>query len=211
MKISYAITVCNEQDEIKRLLNFLIQHKRKQDEICVLLDKPKASHVLVDSLYWYSSNDLILLKESKFNNNFADWKNEMNKMCDGDYIVNFDADEIPNENLIKLFPEIIENNSEVDLVWLPRINTLNGNNKDIKEYINSQKWTINEKGWINWPNDYQGRLYKNSPEINWEGNVHERIIGFKKYALLPSEEIYSIYHPKTLEKQMLQNKLYNEI
>ena len=51
MKISYAITVCNELEEIKRLFNFLHQHKRPEDEICVLLDKPKASQEL---LYPYS-------------------------------------------------------------------------------------------------------------------------------------------------------------
>ena len=38
MKISYAITVCNELDEVTKLLNFLIQKKRKQDEIVVLFD-----------------------------------------------------------------------------------------------------------------------------------------------------------------------------
>jgi hypothetical protein len=39
MKISYAITVCNEIDEITRLLNFLIKAKRKEDEVVVLFDK----------------------------------------------------------------------------------------------------------------------------------------------------------------------------
>ena len=38
MKISYAITVCNELVEIQRLLPFLIQNKRKQDEIVVFYD-----------------------------------------------------------------------------------------------------------------------------------------------------------------------------
>ena len=39
MKISYAITVCNELNEITHLLNLLIKKKRKQDEIVVLFDK----------------------------------------------------------------------------------------------------------------------------------------------------------------------------
>jgi len=66
MKISYAITVCNELEEISRLLNFLHQHKRPEDEICVLLDKPKASQQLMDELYYWSSKDVIILKESTF-------------------------------------------------------------------------------------------------------------------------------------------------
>ena len=38
MKISYAVTVCNEYDEITRLINFLLKHKRTEDEIIVLYD-----------------------------------------------------------------------------------------------------------------------------------------------------------------------------
>ena len=38
MKISYAITVCNEFIEIQRLITFLLQHKRPQDEIVVQMD-----------------------------------------------------------------------------------------------------------------------------------------------------------------------------
>ena len=43
MKISYAITVCNELEEVKRLIDFLHQHKRPEDEIIVLLDNSKSS------------------------------------------------------------------------------------------------------------------------------------------------------------------------
>ena len=43
MKISYAITVCNELDEVTRLLNLLIKKKRKQDEIVILFDKASGS------------------------------------------------------------------------------------------------------------------------------------------------------------------------
>ena len=39
MKISYAITVCNELEEITKLLDFLFKHRRKEDEIVVLFDK----------------------------------------------------------------------------------------------------------------------------------------------------------------------------
>ena len=38
MKISYAITVCNELVEIQRLLPFLIENKRKQDEVVIFYD-----------------------------------------------------------------------------------------------------------------------------------------------------------------------------
>ena len=39
MKISYAITVCNEFLEIQKLIPFLLENKRQQDEIVVLYDQ----------------------------------------------------------------------------------------------------------------------------------------------------------------------------
>ena len=39
MKISYAIPVCNEHAELKRLLEFLIKCKRQEDEIVILCDE----------------------------------------------------------------------------------------------------------------------------------------------------------------------------
>ena len=40
MKISYAITVCNEAVEIQRLISFLLENKRSEDEVVVLLPPP---------------------------------------------------------------------------------------------------------------------------------------------------------------------------
>jgi hypothetical protein len=41
--------------------------------------------------------------------------------------------------------------------------------------------------------------------------VHEQLTGFQTYAHLPQEQKYSIVHPKTIERQELQNKKYSEI
>jgi hypothetical protein len=123
VSISYAITVCNELDEIKHLVPFLHKYKRPEDEIVILLDKPKASQELLDQLYKYSSADWIKLKESVFQGHFADWKNELTRMCSGDMIINLDADEIPNQHLIESLPFILEHN-ESDIILVPRINTV---------------------------------------------------------------------------------------
>jgi hypothetical protein len=207
MKISYAITVCNELDEIKRLVPFLYQYKRPEDEICVLLDKPKASQELVDQLYKYSSADWITLKESAFQGHFADWKNELTKMCSGDYIFQIDADELPNEYLIDSLPEILEINSNVEAYVVPRINTVEGLTQD---HIAKWGWNVDEKGWVNWP-DYQWRIYKNSPDIKWKNKVHEVIEGYKTVAQLPAYEDLALYHPKTIERQEKQNNYYNTL
>ena len=205
MKISYAITVCNELEEISRLLNFFHQHKRPEDEICVLLDKPKAPQQLLDELYYWSSKDIITLKESTFQGHFADWKNELIAMCSGDYIFQIDADEIPNDNLIESLPFILEN--DVDVILTPRVNTVEG---ITPQHIQMWGWKQNDKGWIQWP-DYQWRIFKNTPDIKWKNKLHEVLDGYKTYANLPEMEEYALYHPKHISRQESQNNFYNTL
>ena len=50
MKISYAITVCNESQEIQRLIPFLINNKREEDEIVVLYDSENGTKSVEDYL-----------------------------------------------------------------------------------------------------------------------------------------------------------------
>jgi len=207
MKISYAITVCNEIEEIKRLIPFLLKYKREEDEICVLLDKPKASTELINLLYIWSSKDYITLKESTFQGHFADWKNELNRMCTGDFIFQIDADEIPNQHLIINLTFILESNPDIDLFIVPRVNTVEGLTED---HIQKWGWHVNEQGWVNWP-DYQRRIYKNSPDIQWVGPVHEVIEGHSKYTLFPADEDLSLYHPKQIDRQERQNEFYNKL
>ena len=54
MKISYAITVCNEIDEIKRLVPFLLKHKRKEDEIVILFDEKNGNEDVLNFLLSYN-------------------------------------------------------------------------------------------------------------------------------------------------------------
>jgi hypothetical protein len=205
MTISYAITICNELDEIKHLVPFLHKHKRPEDEICVLLDKPKASQELLDQLYRYSSANWINLKESAFQGHFADWKNELTRMCSGDYIFQIDADELPNELLIENLHSILENN--VDVILTPRVNIVQG---ITPQHIQAWGWKQNEKGWIQWP-DYQWRIYKNDSNIRWVNVKHEILDGYKTFANLPELEEYALYHYKTIERQEKQNNFYNTI
>jgi hypothetical protein len=206
MKISYAITVCNELEEIKRLFNFLHQYKRPEDEICVLLDKPKASQELLYHLYMWSSQDYIILKESTFQGHFADWKNELNRMCSGDYIFQIDADELPNEELLGALPGILTNSGS-DVILTPRINIVEG---ITPQHLQIWGWKQNDKGWVQFP-DYQWRIFKNTPNIIWKNKVHEVLDGYKTYAFLPEFEEYSLYHYKHILKQESQNNFYNKL
>jgi hypothetical protein len=207
MKISYAITVCNELEEVKRLIEFLYINKRQEDEICVLVDKPKAFKELLFELYKYETTRWIILKESEFKGHFADWKNQLMDICSGSYIFQIDADEIPNLHLIKSLPEILEANLSVDAYIVPRVNTVEGLTQD---HVSKWGWHVNKKGWVNWP-DYQWRIYKNTPDIKWKNKVHEIIEGHKTMAQLPAYEDLALYHPKTIDRQEKQNSYYNTL
>lgn len=209
MKLSYAITVCDEFLEIQRLLPFIISKKRPQDEVVVLVDLSKNSPTseLLGYLHKLSSNNHITLSEQKFNGDFARWKNILNNSCNGDYIFQIDADEMPTEYMMKVIPQIIESNP-VDLIRVPRINTVEGLTQ---AHIDKWRWNVNEKGWVNYP-DYQWRIYKKDPRIQWHGNVHEKIIGHSTFAHLPQEELdLALRHDKTIDKQEKQNKYYDTL
>jgi len=206
MKISYAITVCREFVEIQRLVHFLLQHKRLQDNIVILYDEANGDPEVETFLRTHSINGEFAWHKAKFNRHFADWKNKLTSLCSGDYIFQIDADEIPHQTLIELLPEVIENN-DFDICLVPRVNTVEG---ITPEHIQKWGWRVNEKGWVNWP-DRQWRLYRNSPEIKWENKVHERLVGFKTYTSLPEVEEMALYHPKTIEKQEKQNNLYETL
>lgn len=68
---------------------------------------------------------------------------------------------------------------------------------------------------INWP-DIQHRLYRNDPhKIQWIGNVHERLGGINMYSPtkihLPLQPEWAIEHHKTIQKQEIQNNLYETL
>lgn len=202
MKISYAVTVKDEISEIKRLVEFLIKHKRKQDEIVILFDEKNGTDEVFDYIE-SQVHDCEVFCE-KFEGHFADWKNLLTSHCTGDYIFQIDADEYPDEIIVLTLPEIFELTGDVDIMLVPRINTVEGLTE---AHINKWGWTVNDKGWVNYP-DYQWRIYRNSPEIKWVNKVHEVLTGYKTYATLPQRKEYSLYHPKTIERQVKQNEYY---
>jgi|TARA_R110000744_G_scaffold245600_3_gene362278 hypothetical protein len=208
MKISYAITVCNELIEIQKLIPVLLQHKRKQDEIVILYDQKNGNEEVVNYLRRFSKlPNVQFWRGLDFNGHFADWKNILTSYCNGDYIFQIDADEIPNETLLNNLPSILENNPENEVYLVPRVNTVEGLTQ---EHINKWGWNVNDKGWVNFP-DYQWRVWKNLPEIKWKNKVHEVLDGFKTYSALPLDKGLALYHPKTIDKQEKQNSYYESI
>jgi len=208
MKISYAITVCNEFLEIQRLVPFLLENKRIRDEIVILYDQKNGDPEVLNYLLKFNKlPNVQTWRGFEFDGHFANWKNKLTEYCSGDYIFQIDADEMPNETLLENLPLILEQNPDNEVYLVPRVNTVEGLTQ---EHIQKWRWNINEKGWVNWP-DYQWRIWKKKPEIKWKNKVHEVLEGYKTYAPLHDTELLALYHPKTIERQEKQNEYYETL
>ena len=207
MKITYAVTVCNEFIEIQRLVHHLLKNKRVQDDVVILYDSKNGNPDIETFLRSHSVNGEFMWHKSEFEGHFANWKNKLNMLCTGDYIFQIDADEIPTKTLLEYLPDIIEGNPTVDVLLVPRINTVDGLTP---EHIAKWGWNVNSIGWVNFP-DYQWRIWQNKPEIKWKNKVHEQLEGYKIMSTLPSKEEYCLHHPKTIEKQEKQNNYYSTL
>lgn len=210
--ISYCITVANEKKEFINLINFLLTHKRVDDNILILVDSNKCDNKLEDYLLDICKGKKILAYFGNFKNDFSEWKNkffdiELFNLSLQDYLFFIDADELPNPELIENLPYILEVNPEVDVFGLPRINFVEG---IPNEYIQQMGWNKDQNNRINYP-DTQWRICKNSPKLRWKGNVHETIVGYKLRISLPQNDVYDLLHMKTFEKQKQQNELYSKL
>ena len=217
MKISYGITVYNEYKELDNLLFHLSKHIRDEDEVVVTQDISKkgtgvfepefqALEKILEKYEYGNYFRNLKVITFKFDKDFSKLKNYTKEHCSGDYIFHIDADEIPNEVLLKQLPQILEIN-DTDLIWVPRINIVNG----ITDWhLNHWKWRQTEQGWINFP-DYQARIFRNQKHIKWVKEVHEVIDGAKTYAHLPPQEELTLKHDKDIQRQETQNKLYEDI
>jgi glycosyltransferase involved in cell wall biosynthesis len=206
MKISYSILTHNETDSLLKLIEFIVQNKDDGDEIVILddfSDNEKTKEILD---FCVSAHD-IKYEQRELLKDYANQKNYLTSMCKGSYIVNIDADELPNKWLMKNIKMILEANPTIDLYWVPRVNTVDGLTQD---HIDKWRWQVNEKGWVNFP-DYQGRIWRNRPNIRWKNPVHEVLIGYKEHTYLPPEEDFCFYHPKDIKRQEKQNEFYSSI
>ena len=206
MKISYAITVHNELEELTKLLDFLNNKIREEDEIVIQYDEGGVTDEVLEFLKIKKEIHGYTVVGFPLNKDFASYKNNLKANCKGDYIFQIDADEIPHEVMIAYLPEVLETNP-VDIIFVPRVNTVNGLTQ---KHISKWKWNVNEKGWVNWP-DYQTRIYRNTEDVTWMNKVHEKITGYDTFSNFPAEEHWALYHPKQIDRQEKQNEFYETI
>lgn len=207
MRISYAVTVCNEIVEIERLLPFLIENKREQDEIIIFYDTKNGSKSVEEYLRSRSINKVpFRWLGYHFDGHFANMKNALTEACLGDYIFQIDADEMPTLSLMQYLPMILQAN-EVEVLRVPRVNTVTGLTQ---EHVQKWGWIVDNHGRVNWP-DLQWRIYANNGKIKWKNKVHEVLEGYQTHAILPLEVEFALEHHKDIKRQEKQNAYYNTL
>jgi glycosyltransferase involved in cell wall biosynthesis len=209
--LSYAVTACNEDKELDRLLSQLSNYAGQDDEVIVQVDSDSVTQSVLDVIEKYKkefANDRLTFVSFPLNKNFANFKNNLKENCKKDYIFFIDADEYLSIPLVQHLRNILTDNRIMECIHVPRVNTVEGLTK---EHIAKWRWNVNKKGYINWP-DYQTRICKNEAKIKWEGKVHEKICGCQVYTYLPDiDETWALYHPKDIKRQEKQNNFYQNI
>lgn len=183
--ICYAITACNEHQQLENLLTFLTDHISAADCIVLQVDQQSVSKEVRMVAEKFQSK-LHNFAEWPLNRDFAAAKNHLNSLCNTDYIFQLDADELPADYLFEHLKEILAANP-VELLKLPRINTFWGKPNQDENY---------REGWP----DHQGRIYRNVPgRVEWRRPIHERIYGHRSWAYLPDRDDFAIIHRKNYQ------------
>lgn len=203
MKLIYGITVSTEKEEVIRLIEFI--KSNCDDDIVVQIDSKNGTDEFFMEIAKYTKK----VYNCDFENDFSLFKNQLNNACvayGADYIVQIDADEIVTEKFVKNIKDIIkENMDNTDLIYLPRINKVEG---ITREHIVKWNWNMDPLGRINYP-DFQGRVYKSN--LKWINKIHERIDCPKEKIAYLDDEDYAILHYKTINKQEEQNLFYKTL
>lgn len=204
--ISYCISVCNEHEELDKLLNQLVNWVDYDDEVLVLVDQGKVTTEVgkVISKFQQIIPNLIIIP-SGLNGDFSEFKNNFIEKASKDFIFQIDADEVLNEDLITDIKLVIDVNPNVDLYYVARENYVVGLTP---QHIAQWGWKVDDKGRNNFP-DYQMRIFKNNKQIKWQNKVHEVLVGFKEFVVLPQN--YHLIHTKDIVKQEHQNQFYNTL
>ena len=81
MKISYAITLCNEFTEIQNLIPHILKYKRREDEIVILYDESNGDEGVEEFLRAKSVNNAFSWHKGEFDGHFGNWKNKLTDLC----------------------------------------------------------------------------------------------------------------------------------
>jgi hypothetical protein len=140
--ITYAITVCNEDWELKELLNTLHPYLQRGDQILIQSDSDSVTDGVLETIdrriSQYRGSDFKIEHQSiRLNKDFGSFKNKLKDGATGDWIFQIDADEYPTESLLTSLLYILKENDHAEVILVPRINTVAG---ITQEHINKWGW-----------------------------------------------------------------------
>ena len=207
--ISYLVTCKNEGYSLQFLFDTLFKYK--DDAETIILDDYSDD---VDTLSVLqnvekNSNGFFKVYKRHLDKNYGEHKNYGKSLCKVKWVFQIDADEIPSEILMENLKDILKENEDVELFWVPRINDFVG---VTQQHANNWGWRLTEykdRKIVNWP-DYQSRIFQNKEYIKWERKLHERIEHIKTYSRFPEDIDFALIHNKTIEKQENTNLRYNK-
>lgn len=205
--ISYAILTHNEGEYIERLLRQLDTLRDKDSSEIVVVDDYSDDPLTRAILEEWEAMEAIRLFRRELGGDFAAQKNYLVECCRGEVVVQIDADELAPEALVRNIAEVVEANPHVDVFLVPRVNRVSGLTA---EHVQRWGWRVDERGWVNWP-DYQWRVFRKKEGIRYANRVHERLVGFDKFALLPEAEEWALIHDKEIGRQETQNAFYDTL
>lgn len=237
MKISYLIAVHNEHFELSKLLKQLFQYIDLEDEIIIQGDQGKVTDDVVSVVRNALKDKRVKYIEYPLNKDFARFKNNLLSESSKEYSFLIDADELIHPNLLLNIKGLLSENPDIDLFVLPRFNVV----KDLThEYARQMNWNVQTfevtepesvkilnncivgdavTNVVNF-NDPQQRIFKNKIGIKYQGHVHERMVGFSNYSILPTNpntnnyEVdlsWCIFHIKDFSRQIRQNEFYKTL
>lgn len=193
MKLTYSVQVCNESRELFSLLQFLTKVIDDEDIIHVVVDTVRKTEKVQMVLEHFK--DKIVIFERPFDSFYKNGSFHMNNAV-GDYVFGLDADEMPQELLIKNIKNIITE-SGADIIGIPRINIHPGSTE---KFIHDSNFKVNDVGWINWP-DFQLRICRVCDHVKLTDEVHTKLTGSDKIAMLQPNPKMALWHIKSVDKQ----------
>lgn len=217
MNIDYNITVCVEYDDLYCLLTYLNKLKQNDDVIHVIIDSAQPDRKLTEAItamVWKLGGIPRLYPFDTFEKNYtyaqSFWHNDL--------VFGICPDELPSPFLMFNLRKPFEQDPELDMMAIPRMNIFTDLTPEKSEvmYVGDRpknfllQEPINEYGWHAWP-DYQCRLQRNLPEIRYGTNTHQGIIGYKKVGYFPADPAFALLHSKTVEHQERMLKVYDQI
>ena len=151
MKISFLVTVHNEGDNdfgilMEQLFEYLQDNPK--DEIIILDDFSDNKETIdIINRYVYSDPNItsptfnIKHIQHSLNLDFGNHKRHGSEQCKGDFVFQIDADEYFAEDLLYGLKDLVEENPDVELFLVPRINIIRGLTK---EHLKRYPWDISK-------------------------------------------------------------------